>query len=823
MTRVVALIQARMGSTRFPGKMLAELGEAPVLEWVLRRTNKARLVDQVVLATTDLHRDNALVELAEKLGIEVFRGSESDVLGRFATAAALYKADTVVRICADNPFIDPDEIDRLVIHFSKNSYDYACNHQERLGNRYADGFGAEILSNSLLQTVAQLATDLGHREHATLYLWDHAKEYHVAAVSAPPELAYPELRFDVDTAQDLESLKDLVAAGINIESTAPEIVKLALKSERATLVTTDITKSSDKSNNKYFLGAWCFVSRHDEHLARKAGRIIPYHWDDREKLKKDFYYLQRLNNAILEDLVIALNQLHGTNRDKKFWNLLLGYWLNIYTAVVFDRWSSLEQVARQEKNWTTEILSVEENELAVNDTEEFIKVAGESSVWNHLLFSQILEHLPEIKKENIKFNKKHVVDEARSKAATSKSKNILKKIASRISSRIKKTDHFFLIGTYLPIRSLIRLELGLGQWPVPIFQLNKKIESKFDARMRQWSLIFDSNEDKFASIVRELLPKYIPRVFVEGFNDLFKSAQTNQWAEAPEVIFTSNSHFTDDVFKAWAAVKISQGARLVIGEHGGLGVGLFNGAHEYELSVADSYLSTGWSNSQNDKILKIGNFRKVGQAIRPNLLGNALMVCLNMPRFSFDIRSMALSSQMLSYFEDQFSFVDALPAKLRDKILVRLYPSDYGWEQKERWKDRHPNIKFDNSRSILKSTKESRLFIGTYAATTYIDTLTLNFPTVMFWNPCLWEIKEEARAVFVLLKNAGIFHETPQSAANHISEIWDNISGWWESDIVQNARRSFCAEFSSMPVDLMSTLEETLLGEAERSTTSQSR
>lgn len=824
MTKVVALIQARMGSSRFPGKMLAELGGAPVLEWVVRRATKARLVNQVVLATTDHERDDALVKLAQKLGINVFRGSELDVLGRFAVAAELYGADVIVRICADNPFIDPDEIDRLLIDFTNNSCDYSCNHQQRLGNRYADGFGAEVLSNSLLQEMSRFATELIHREHATLYLWDHAKKYRIRVVDAPLELAYPELRFDVDTMHDLESIKKLVAAGINIESTASQIVQIALKSNRATLVMTDVVQPLGESKDCYYLGAWCFGSWHDEQSARKSGRIIPYHWDDRRKLKKDFQCLQRLKNEILEELVVVLNELHGVKRDKKFWNLLLGYWLNIYIAVLFDRWASLENATKQGRIWTAETFSVEEGKLAVNDTEGFIKEASESSIWNHSLFSIILAYMPEIKTEHLNFSSKSTVDVVDSHLSLNRFKITLRKIVGYLGSKKKLGDRFFLISTYLPIKSLVRLELALGQCPAPVIQLNKKIESGFNAKMRQWSLAPSSNDDKFDCIVRELLPRFIPRIFVEGFHDLLKFTNAIPWAKKPEVIFTSNSHFADDVFKAWAAVKVSQGARLVVGEHGGLGVGLFNGAHEYELSIADAYLTTGWSDSKNVKFLQIGNFRNAGRLIKPNLSGNALMVCGNMPRFSFDIRSMPLSSQILNYFEDQFSFIDALPAKLRNKILVRLYPADYGWEQIERWKDRHPDTIFDDKNlSMLNAAENCRLFIGTYAATTYIDTLTLNFPTVFFWDPLLWEIKAEAQPFFVALRNAGIFHETPQSAANHISNIWDDISGWWNSDEVQNARRLFCAEYSSMPVDLIGTLQEALLNEAKVSVTSSSR
>ena len=215
-----------MGSTRFPGKMLQLLGSYPILEWVLRRVSRAEFIDEVVLATSDRSIDDALVELANCLGIEVFRGSESDVLGRFAAAAEHYHAETVLRICADNPFVDPDELDRLVLEFSDNSCDYACNHQDRLGSRYADGLGAEILSNQLLQRVAQVSKEPKHREHVTLYLWDHAEQFTLHSIQAPPELAYPEMRFDIDETEDIQFLIKLVENGVQIESSAQQIVRL---------------------------------------------------------------------------------------------------------------------------------------------------------------------------------------------------------------------------------------------------------------------------------------------------------------------------------------------------------------------------------------------------------------------------------------------------------------------------------------------------------------------------------------------------------------------------------------------------------------------
>lgn len=217
-----------MGSVRFPGKMLASLAGRPVLEWVLRRADRAQ-VDKVVLATTDLARDDPLQELAESLAVPVYRGSEFDVLERFAGAANTFDADTVIRVCADNPFVDPAEIDRLINYFLENRCDYACNHQDRIGSRYADGFGAEILSNDLLQKIADVACEARHREHVTLYLWDHADDFALRSVPAPAELAFPQLRFDVDTPGDLDYL-NRVAKTINIDTgvAATKIIQAAL-------------------------------------------------------------------------------------------------------------------------------------------------------------------------------------------------------------------------------------------------------------------------------------------------------------------------------------------------------------------------------------------------------------------------------------------------------------------------------------------------------------------------------------------------------------------------------------------------------------------
>ena len=199
-----------MGSSRFPRKMIAKLGPFKIIEWVLSRVKKSTMLDEVLLATTDLPQDDVLVNIADKCSVNVYRGSELDVLKRFGEAADKTKAETIIRVCADNPFVDSNEIDRLIKFYKSIDCDYACNHQNRSNSGYADGFGAEIFSNDLLIRLNEMEINESYREHVTLYLWDNQKQYKIMVVPAPAGLKYPNLSFDIDTHEDLSSMELLV-------------------------------------------------------------------------------------------------------------------------------------------------------------------------------------------------------------------------------------------------------------------------------------------------------------------------------------------------------------------------------------------------------------------------------------------------------------------------------------------------------------------------------------------------------------------------------------------------------------------------------------
>ena len=227
----------------------------------------------------------------------------------------------------------------------------------------------------------------------------------------------------------------------------------------------------------------------------------------------------------------------------------------------------------------------------------------------------------------------------------------------------------FSSNTYLPLRTLLKLELSLLQIPLPRFRDLSHHNSSFNPSFREWSLNVSASSDQFDILVRQLLPKFMPRSFLEDYANLKFYSNQLHWPKYPHAIFTSQLHFTDEVFKLWSATKSSTGTSLIIGEHGGLGVGLLNGTHRYEVSIADTYLSTGWTSSTQPKIVPVGHFRRKYSKASPHPSSKALLICCNMPRFSFDIRSMVLSSQTLEYFDDQFVFLDSLPHDIKKNFL----------------------------------------------------------------------------------------------------------------------------------------------------------
>jgi len=207
---IIAIIQARMGSSRLPGKVLCDLGGEPVLARVINRVRRAQTISDVVVATTTDPADDPVAAFCQRHAIPVFRGSQFDVLDRYYKAAREHKADVVVRITADCPMIDPQEIDRVVTAFLEGEFDFAANRLPPPAQRTSPiGMDTEVCSFAALAQAWQNATEPYEREHVMPYLYDTPGRFRVKIVESEPSLGH--LRFTIDTEEDLQVARAIYA------------------------------------------------------------------------------------------------------------------------------------------------------------------------------------------------------------------------------------------------------------------------------------------------------------------------------------------------------------------------------------------------------------------------------------------------------------------------------------------------------------------------------------------------------------------------------------------------------------------------------------
>ena len=205
--KFVATIEARMTSSRLPGKVLLPANGRPMLHHLVRRLRAAPSIDEIVLATTINTADEPLVEFARAEGVRVFRGSEDDVMGRVVGAAESASADVVIEITGDCPIIDPDLVEQTIRMFKRHKVAYVAN---SCISSYPDGMDTQVFSLETLKRSAAMTQDPLDREHVSRHIVNHPELFPHLYLIAPPSLHWPGLGLTLDEPADYELLKKII-------------------------------------------------------------------------------------------------------------------------------------------------------------------------------------------------------------------------------------------------------------------------------------------------------------------------------------------------------------------------------------------------------------------------------------------------------------------------------------------------------------------------------------------------------------------------------------------------------------------------------------
>ena len=299
-------------------------------------------------------------------------------------------------------------------------------------------------------------------------------------------------------------------------------------------------------------------------------------------------------------------------------------------------------------------------------------------------------------------------------------------------------------------------------------------------------------------LIISLLEHYLPRAYLESYSKLVHTAKPWRTKAFPKVIFTSNSHLYDDVFNYWVAEATERVAKLVLGQHGGnYGISEFPSyAERHEALTSDRYITWGWSQSAKSVPGLILISAKQKLPIRPERTRLTVVTdqLLTYPRSIFS----DLSTHS-TYRNHLASVINGLGDSIKPQALLRLHHGDdvTSAPQSSWWKAQCPGIALDNgAKSFRQRLQESRLLVIAHNGTSLPEAFALGFPTLVTWSDSYMKVRPEAESVFQLMERAGIFHSTPESAADFINRIWDDVDGWWNSPQVIDARSQFCNQYA---------------------------
>lgn len=586
------------------------------------------------------------------------------------------------------------------------------------------------------------------------------------------------------------------------------------------LATTALEEFWDTSQSILFLGEWC--QRPDKKNAAKNvnAEILK---SDQLSSSRDFSaYQQSINTyeALLPLIANWLNEVHQLSYSLRYWRITLGPFLLWYIQVVYHRWFYLKIAYCLYPDLQTIGLATTSYITPIN-SREFIFFSSESDAWNLQLFTQLLciaFKTPELLKdfsftEEREQRQRFFGKNSHYKKLTKLKLQFVKYIAKRRGSRV--------VGVCCPMfeRNFIYKLSFLSKLQIlPLTAMEYVDQAVFDKQMINLTLRDQlttmSTKDELSNIVLKTLKFNLPMNFIECYKETVAQSKTC-YPYHPRVIVGA-SWLGDDLVKFWGAEKAETGTRLIDIQHGGgYGAGKYSSYEYLGRRNCDAFISWGWK--ADDKVIPASSTlicQRYGEhdwKKRPAKKADLILWTMTESSRYLSYFESALESMCQSYFEWQQQFAAQINPAIFSQIVLRLRPAS---KYVDYFQTRFPtlNIHLPKDRiSFFKQLYRTKILISDNLGTVFHYALAFNIPTILFWDKNYFEIREEAMIYFKKLQEAGIYHDSPQSAANMLNTIADNPDAWWQSEKVQEIRKEFCDQFASFSSSWVSEWRDLLL------------
>ena len=486
-----------------------------------------------------------------------------------------------------------------------------------------------------------------------------------------------------------------------------------------------------------------------------------------------------------------INQYHNTNYSIKFWKIVLGHWFRLTLTQLLFRTKVIKQCLQNHNISGCISYSYDRYKITPVFTEEIIDDRLFEPWRENILNTKILNLLDETNFpiEYIQFNNNDKCNQNLDrKNISDKNKTILSliKLYKNLSKKFVKNTDALIINTYLPLLEEIKLELSLGQIPqlwkykdkISSYSQIKNLKTDNDERDKLTKDFESESNNYFEKIVTKLLFQLLPKIYLEGLEELTKIVNNQPWPTSPKFIFTSNEFFDNDIFKLWSAFKTEEGTKYFIGQHGNNLGTRWDLIDCIEEVTSDKFLTWGWKQDK-DKHLPSFIFKTADKRKKIyNKSGSLLLIENNISQsIYFDNYK-----HQEKYFINQLKFVKNLAKAPREKLIIRLYKDSNNTiklsDEVSMWLQFDSKLKIDKFESDINNLiLNARIIVHSYDSTSMLETLSQNIPTLAFWENShddvikgggLDHLRDSVKPNYQMLIDVGIIHLSSKSVADKV-------------------------------------------------------
>ena len=519
----------------------------------------------------------------------------------------------------------------------------------------------------------------------------------------------------------------------------------------------------------------------------------------------EFAEFQAISESVFQNLVRELNRVHGTNHPVRFWRIVCGAWFLQFAQVWYLRWKVASEVVREHGAMPCRRIDIGWQEL-LPVTHDEASLLFATDLWNHIAYcdafkfvarsSQVETAITSPDRNQELFAYREVINYGLpSQSAKSKLESVLGKISPR--------PKVVLAGVVQSRAALVAMHLRLGVLP-RLWRFSAKLTPQpVNASLRGQLSFSVISGGGFAEFLGSSISRHLPTVYLEGFGDLCtQTFSENILPKPPRVVFTNTLLHRSEQFKLWSATFVSQGkTKLLSGQHGG-GYGVYkyqNWSEIYEHSVVDNFLS--WAKGATSSVDLGTCVQADSNSYRPDFKGDLLVVLgpVTRQQNNFNLGNTHCNS---SYYTMLKQFLFSLKTDLLPSVVIRpknasavSKPARLSTKQISEVLDGFENLDA-GKQSLEQSLSSCRLAVVTYNETTIPTNMMNGFPTIALWDPKYVRLNSQAEIVYHQMHEAKILFYSPQLAAEHITQIWSDVEGWWNSAPVRLARENYCNHYA---------------------------